>query len=208
MIVFTTLHNGAYQQLADLTLDNKKEYCEIHNYALIVNTDDWHDINLGFEKAYLLQKAFLSYPECDWVFFSECDTLITNMNIKLEDIIKGEEKHFVITTDANGINAGSFFIKNSIEGREILQDMFNGISIFRHEQEYIIDSYFISCKHKNKMSLYPQKKFNSYIHPWKDMFGNNGRWEEGDFIIHFPGLKMTDRLELAKTYLTKIKLKE
>jgi mannan polymerase II complex MNN10 subunit len=205
MIVFTTLHNDEFKLLADLTLPNKKTYCEKHNYPLIINTDNWHNIPIGFEKAYLIKDAFDTFPDCEWVFFSECDTLITNMDIKLEDIIKNEEKHFVITTDINGINAGSFFIKNSHEGNEFLQDMFNGIGKFNHEQEFIIDSFFISRKHHNKISLYPQRKFNSYIHNWNDLFGNNGQWQENDFIIHFPGIAYTVRLDLSREYLLKVK---
>jgi hypothetical protein len=55
------------------------------------------------------------------------------------------------------------------------------------------------------MSLYPQKKFNSYIHNWNDLFGNNGKWEENDFMIHFPGLNYHHRLNLANEYLLKVK---
>jgi mannan polymerase II complex MNN10 subunit len=198
MIVFTTLHNDSFKELADLTFPNKKIYCEKHNYPLVLKTDNWHNIPIGFEKAYLIKDAFDNYPECEWVFFSECDTLITNMNIKLEDIIKNEEKHFVITTDIGGINAGSFFIKNSAEGNDFLQDMFNSIDKFAHEQDFIKDSYFISRKHHNKMSLYPQKKFNSYIYDWKDLFGNNGKWEENDFMIHLAGIDYSSRLNLIK----------
>jgi mannan polymerase II complex MNN10 subunit len=139
MIVFTTLHDFNFNCLAELTLDkNKKIYCEKHNYPLLVKTDNWKNIPIGFEKAFLIFDAFKKYSNCDWVFFSECDTLITNMDIKLENIIKNEQKHFVITTDLNGINAGSFFVRNSLEGKEFLIYMINSIGIFPNEQEFII----------------------------------------------------------------------
>jgi mannan polymerase II complex MNN10 subunit len=207
--VFTTLHNSTFEPLAKTTLDgNKLPYCIKHGYPLLVKNDDWHDIHIGHEKGYLIQLAFESYPECDWVFFSECDTLITNMDTKLEDVIRNEKKHFVITVDINGINAGSFFVKNSPEGRGFVQDMIDNIGNFKNEQDFIVDSYFISKKHTNIMSLYPQKTFNSYdyksygrLYPTGlDCLGNNGSWEPGDFIIHFAGKTQSDRLRLVDEY--------
>ena len=214
-IVFTSLHNNDYIRLAEKTLNNnKKIYCEKHGYPLIVKTDKWNNIQIGYEKSFLIQSAFGDHPDCEWVFFSECDTLITNMNIKLEDIVKNEQKHFVITTDANGINAGSFFVRNSIKGREYIQAMINSIGKFRNEQDFIKYSYFGSKTYKDIISLYPQKSFNSYDYYLygngkeyplgADIFGNNGRWTNGDFIIHFAGLSLTQRLTLADEYLQKV----
>jgi len=213
-IVFTSLHNFDYEVLAELTLHkNKKIYCEKHGYPLVFKNDNWHNICIGFEKAYVIKDAFEKHPLCEWVFMAECDTLITNMNIKLEDILKDEKKHVVVTSDCNGINAGNFFVRNTIEGKEFIQSMIDSISAYPHEQAFIIDSYFGSKKYTDIMSMYPQKIFNSYdyyiygnAYPHGlDMFGNNGRWEDGDFIIHWPGTSLQHRLNLANEYLLKVK---
>jgi len=211
-IIFTTLHNSTYKPLAEKTLTlNKLPYCIKHGYPLLVKDDNFRNIHIGFEKAYLIQTAFNDYPDCEWVFFSECDTFITNMDIKLEDLIHGENKHVVITADINGINAGSFFVKNSAEGKGFINDMIDNIGKFEHEQAFIIDSYFGSKKHTDIIALYPQKKFNSYDYylygstfpTGLDYFGNNGRWEPGDFIIHFVARTLKERLILADEYLQK-----
>jgi hypothetical protein len=213
-IVFTSFHDLNYTSLAKTTLDNNKvPYCIKHGYPLIVKTDNWHATPLmGYEKAFVIQTAFADYPDCEWVFFSECDTFITNMDIKLEDIIKDEQKHFVITTDINGINAGSFFVRNTVEGRGYIQAMIDSIGRFAHEQAFIIDSYFGSRTHTDIISLYPQRIFNSYdYYIWGDAypsgldyFGNNGRWAPGDFMIHFPGCSLELRLQLVHTYSSKV----
>lgn len=212
-IIFTSLHTPNYNGLAEITLHSNKDlYCKKHNYPLIVKTNSFRNIPIGYEKAYLVKYALETYPSCEWVFFSECDTLITNMNIKLEDIIKDEQKHFVITTDVNNINAGSFFVKNSNDGIRFIEEMINSIGKYEHEQAFIIDSYFGVGNFKNIISLYPQKTFNSYnyylygnAYPLgMDIQGNNGRWEHGDFIIHFPGMTCEDRIRLAREYLTHV----
>jgi mannan polymerase II complex MNN10 subunit len=212
-IIFTSLHDSNYKGLADKTLDNNKvPYCIKYGYPLIVKTNNWYNIPIGYEKAFLIQTAFTDYPDCEWVFFSECDTLITNMDIKLEDIVKDEQKHFVITTDINGINAGSFFVRNTVEGRGYIQSMVDSIGRFAHEQAFIIDSYFYSKTHTDIISLYPQKSFNSYDYyifggtypSGLDYFGNNGRWTPGDFIIHFPGCTLEHRISLVDSYLPQI----
>lgn len=217
MIVFTTLHNSSYECLADITCEkNKKIYCKKHNYPLVIKNGNWLPIPIGYEKAYLIKTAFNLYTDCEWVFFSESDTLITNMNIKLEDIIKDEQKHFIITTDVNGINAGSFFIRNSKEGNEYLNAMIQSIGHFQNEQEFIQNSYS-NTNFKEIIHLYPQKSFNSYTYSKEDYpnysenfnkgidkLGNNGKWEIGDFIVHFVDKNLESRLALANTYINKV----
>jgi mannan polymerase II complex MNN10 subunit len=204
MFVFATMHNDHYSDLANITFQNKKEYCKLYGYPLIAKTDNWKNIPIGFEKAYLIQDIFSEYPEYEWVFFSECDTLITNMNIKLEDIVKDEPQHFVITSDINGCNAGSFFVRNSIQGREIISEMINSIGHNINEQFFIHD--FVSGKtflDIHIFSIYEQTTFNSYPKEY-DIYNGCGRWSEGDFMIHMPGLSNETRINLMKEYRERI----
>ena len=215
-MIFTTMHDKNYTDLANITLKNKQKYCEINNYPLLLKTDNWRPIAMGFEKAYLIKDAIQQYPECKWIFFSECDTFITNMNIKLEDIIQNEERHVVLTTDGNGINAGSFFIRNSPEGNHYLNEIIHSIGKFNNEQDFFQHCYN-SNNYKNIISVYPQRKFNSYIYHCNhytnnknafssnfnlglDYFGNNGSWEKGDFMFHLPGMPLQYRILILNTF--------
>jgi hypothetical protein len=208
-IVLLHFHTSDFSPLAEKTLKNKSQYAVKHGYLLLSKSDNWNDVPIMYEKALLALRAFELYPNSEWAFWSDCDSLITNMDIKLEDIVKNETKHFAITTDINGINAGVFFVRNTTEGRGFMQAMMDSIGKFEHEQAFIIDSYFGSQTHKDIISLYPQKTFNSYDYNiWGDAypsgldyFGNNGRWEYGDFIIHFPGTSLQHRLVLVDEYL-------
>jgi FkbM family methyltransferase len=225
-IVFTTLHDAGYQSLADITLEkNKRPYCEMHGYPLVVKSDDWHEgLAMGYEKAYLFKDAFNVHPEAEWLFFSECDTLITNMNVRLESIVEGIDPkiHLLITTDANGINAGNMFLRNSAESYRYLDEMLRCVPNYPHEQAFIQESYHgygrLSKRYRQMIQLMPQNLFNSYEYrtiKWTkrgfshemshdkfsaDDLGNRGQWEKGDFLIHWPNTSLDLRLNLAKFY--------
>jgi mannan polymerase II complex MNN10 subunit len=208
MIVFTTLYDSNFQKLADLTHPNKVSYCNKHNYPLILKNDNFSKIPIGFEKAYLILDAFIKYPHCEWVFFSECDTFITNMNIKLENIIENERKHFVITTDFGGINAGSFFVRNSKEGIFFIQKMIEYINILPHEQDFIQRCYD-SNNFNHIISIYSQYIFNSYDYRFYneqsklDKFNNRGEWNDNDFILHLAGISLENRILIINEFMKK-----
>lgn len=224
--VVTSLHDEGYQKLADITLEkNKKVYCAKHGYPLVVKSSGWHGIAMGYEKAYLFKDAFDAHPEVDWLFFSECDTLITNMNITLESIVEGVDPsvHMLITTDANGINAGNLFMRNSAETYRYLDEMLRCIPNYPHEQAFIQDSYGgygrLSKRYRAMIQLMPQHLFNSYEYrtiKWTkrgfahemthekfsaDDQGHRGQWEKGDFLIHWPNTSLELRLNLAQFYM-------
>jgi len=179
---------------------------------------------MGYEKAYLFKEAFDAHPEVEWLFFSECDTLITNMNITLESIVEGVDPsvHMLITTDANGINAGNLFMRNSAETYRYLDEMLRCIPIYPNEQAFIQDSYGgygrLSKRYRPMIQLMPQHRFNSYEYrtiKWtkrgfahemsnekfsEDDQGHRGQWEKGDFLIHWPNTSLELRLNLAQFY--------
>ena len=56
-------------------------------------------------------------------FHLKTDCMITNMNIKLEDIIEkyaNQDTHFMVPADCNGTNCGNMLIKNSETGRSFI----------------------------------------------------------------------------------------
>lgn len=227
-IVFTSLHNKEYEPLAEITLaKNKVPYCQRHGYPLVVKKDKWHDMPMGFEKAFVFFQAFEQYPSCKWLFFSECDALITNMNITLESILEkinpSPSTHMIITTDGNGINAGNLFIRNSPESCEFLQYMLEIRRDYPHEQAFFNDCAASTgskhSKYPTFIQIAPQYYFNSYEYktiPWlstrgpsaiwdfedysHDYFGNRGQWERGDFLIHWPSTSLEDRIRLAEFF--------
>ena len=218
MIMVASIHDENYQELAKLTFEqNKKLYCARHNYPLIAKVGDFSsDYPIHFDKMSLILDAFEENQEIIWAYWLDCDALITNLEVRLESIID-DNYHIIIATDWNGLNTGSFLVKNSIEGKNWLKFIYEQrfIELYQdhpwHEQLAIIN-HFQEFSHLFK--IVPQRTFNSYDfdfyqllsgtdYPRFDKLGTNGQWKEGDFVVHFPGLQNNDIIKYIKNYLEK-----
>ena len=62
--------------------------------------------------------------------------------------------------------------------------------------------------------IIPQRNLNAYnycmyphlpsMNSRRDFFGNDGNWKKGDFILHWPGMSMENRMLSAKHYSKQI----
>lgn len=200
-------HDISYAPLGDLTwYKNKAKYCEKHGYIPHVYVYNNSSVPHGFMKMFHLREILRD--NIDWVWATGCDSMITNMTCKLEDIID-EKYHLIIGTDQNGLNADSFIIRNSEEGRYYVDYIIAGVDIYRDhpwaEQQAMIDCF---DKFKDITKLVPQRTFNSYNYdfypqcpkPNLDKLGTDGNWQEGDFLIHWPGQTLERRIRHFHRY--------
>lgn len=214
-----TLSRSNYKSLRDITSPNKIEYCEKHRYSFEERNENFRYPNLGFEKIYRCLELLLE-NKCDILYWCGTDTLITNYNIKITSLIDTEHDFF-IAADANNINADSFIIKNTIDARAFFLKILNLYPNYAHhpwaEQQVIIDLLNKDEYFKKIAKILPQKMINSYdysIYPdsnfldaldkfrnRQDYYGNYGQWESGDFLIHWPGTNLDQRLNLTKRYI-------
>jgi hypothetical protein len=218
-ICVVSLYDDNYQELADITLEsNCREYCEKHNYDCYIKKDNFILKHLGFEKIRLLLEL-LKTNKYDWIYWRGADTLITNFQIKLENLID-ENYHFLISLDVHGINSDSLFIKNSPQGIKLFENILD-YKDSAPEEQIVIRHIYESNQHIIK--LVPQKFMNSYNYslylsqePWnvygiqpestpnQDQLGYYGSWDVGDFLLHWPGIRNDKRIELAKYYTNQI----
>lgn len=210
-IALISLHNSAYQPLADITWDNNKvPYAERHGYwhSCKTESDGFYGVPIGYEKIFFIRDLFRDNPELEWAWWTGCDAMITNFNIRVEDRLD-DRYHFIISTDTNGINSDSFFIRNTPEGRGFVDHIIDKLPIYQNhhwfEQQCIIDSVY---RFMPIIKILPQKLINSYDyrlypqhhHYWLDKLETDGQWTQGDFLIQWPGTPLAQRIELAKHY--------
>lgn len=243
MYVVVSVNDKKYKPLADWTIyKNRKIYCERHGYILKHHEDGAESlvgkpmragnppipedhVPIGWSKIYAVKEA-LKDPNVEWVFSSETDVMITNMTIKLEDIIKEHtdiNTHVLIASDCNGINCGNMFIKNSPIGKAFLDTIIAGMPLYRNWymfenqliQDMCVGSHLTEQGIMNCGTLWgrvikltPQKIFNSYDYKnipllkgrpnYNDILGNNGEWQKGDFIVQWPSTDLEYRLKEAE----------
>lgn len=220
--------------LAVITTEyNKRKYCEKHNYDLIIKTKNFNCQDIGFAKIHMVLEI-LNSNKYDWVYWSGCDSMITNYNISLEELIDNDYD-FIISYDIWDFNADSFLVKNSTKAKKYLQHI---VSLYDKyidnngkpvdfgtrlpdggtrawaEQAAIIDLYhdsqydyssFVKPMHQKFMNSY---LYNLYPSPWHqkglDCKGNNGQWTQGDFLVHWPGMSNETRMQLAVQFLYQV----
>lgn len=218
-LAMITLNDEAYEPLAAITYhQNKVPYCIRHGYEMLQKKDDFSypDPYLGFEKSKFILDTFRDRPYLDWIHASGCDLMVTNHLIRLENLVD-DNYHMIVCFDANGMNVDSFLIRNSRIGRGIMQYVLDSFERYKNhywfEQQSLIDFYFNVPLAKEYIKILPQRYMNSYIYDlypeWKDKphidkTGNNGDWKPGDFMLHLPGTKLQQRIEIMTEFLEKV----
>jgi hypothetical protein len=75
------------------------------------------------------------------------------------------------------------------------------------EQQAMIDSY---PDNKDKIKIVPQRYLNAYkndLYPHQskyDLLGNDGTWQNSDWLIHWPGTSLDLRLQLARHFMNEV----
>jgi hypothetical protein len=121
----------------------------------------------------------------------------------------------MLTTYWNGINNGMMMVRNSEQGRAYLEMIMSLLPKYRDhpgvEQQVMIDT-FDEWKHIIK--IVPQRTFNSACFSdgahrgayttTLDTLGTDGQWEQGDFVMHWPGQDPALRVMLARKYINQV----
>lgn len=211
-----TMHDQNYSDLADITYrQNKVLYCEKHGYGLFAKTDNFSPgRRVYFDKIRHSLETLEQNPNIRWIWWLDCDAVITNFNTTIEQWCD-PDYHFVIAVDRYNLNNGSYFLRNSDQSREYFQHILSLEEQYLDaewpEQQPMID---LIDQYRSIIKIHSQRDFNSYdydfyfkdhgnTHDW-DLFGNNGNWQPGDFVCHYPGITYSKKIELAKNILERV----
>jgi hypothetical protein len=188
-IAIVTHHTPNFIEMANITRPTKIRYAEKHGYVDFVKTDNFLNLpntHPSLEKVFYLDEIMHANPDIDWFWYSGCDCLITNTDIKLESLID-ENYHFIVCKDDHGINGDVFFIKNSHEGREYIKHM-EEPHREGTEQGWMWDDEE-DPKWRSITKYIPQNIMNAYdlkYYPNKcghDVFNQRSNWQPGDFVL-------------------------
>jgi hypothetical protein len=206
-IAIVSIFNDRHRDLADLTWDNNKvKYAEKHGYLAVAKTDNFSPEQVHFDKFVHLLDVMEKNPDIDWVWWLDNDAMITNFDIRVEDLVDSDY-HIIMATDIAALNTGSFIVRNTPQAREWLEFLLGKKKEYRDdkkwfEQQAVIDFY---PKFQELFKIVPQQWLNSYDYRMYnveavDLLGQDGQWYPGDFVIHWPGLPNETRVKLAEQY--------
>ena len=92
------------------SIANKQAYADRHGYDVIVDGDIIDETRPTSWSKLLAMRKYLPYY--DFLLYVDADTLVTNYDIKLEDIVDyGYDQ--VLAADRNGLNCGVWLIRNT-----------------------------------------------------------------------------------------------
>lgn len=128
-LAIVSMYDNIDPQLVELTLPNKKKYAEKYKhvfYDLSISKLDPQAAKEGplYAKLYAVKSVLDKHS---WIMWSDADSLFTNPNRRLIDLLD-DRYHVIITAtlfpNHPGYkipNTGSFFVRNSPEGKKFLE---------------------------------------------------------------------------------------
>ncbi len=196
-VTLLTAASPDYWPQMELSGPNKMEYCLRHHVTLSMVLHDNITVKNWGERELFMLDALDGY-DTDWLWFMGADTIITNMTIDIRTMC--QDKHdFIIGVDINGINNDSFLLKNTKPARDFLRRVLCRRD-HPNDQSAMFDE-----KDVLKTQLVSQRYFNSFKYD-EYHYGEypDGNWQEGDFVLHLPGMPNARRIELMNEYLRKV----
>jgi hypothetical protein len=215
------------EQLREVSINNKVSYCKLHDYSFIdyrskegldfskeeqflqrlSESSDGssrsllpRELAMGWVKIKLLIDLLEKDKDTDWFFWIDADAVFMNHHKRLDQFISNNpETFFMVGKDCNGINVGTFFIKNCDRSREFLEELWEigpKVGEWADESEQgQLSLLGQSEKYISGFSIVRNTEFNSYVHDcWtvKDWGAAqcqmHYKYIPGDFVIHLPGI--------------------
>lgn len=205
-VIVQVLYTKDWVDLAKITIPNIFEYCIAHEYQPYILC-----INSPYDAFDKIRNCLSNFElGFDIVWCLDADAIVTNYKIGLESFV--DDKHdFYLCEDVNGYNTGSFIVKKSEWSVNFLNEVLSQIN---KEGVYCEQDAIINCMNAqitDKIRVLPHPSINSYRYiEYGDGYGRinpnpnentmpthkDGNWEEGDFVLHLPGLSMQKRIEI------------
>ena len=210
VMAIASMHDANYAWLSPYTWgQNGLAYAKAWDYMTTLVTPQ-PGMPPGFAKINHMLQWGKQNPQEDWIFWKDCDSLLTNFSIKLEDIADNNY-HVLLTSFWNGINAGMMMVRNSPQGQGWLQMIMDKMPEYRFshwlEQQVMIDTL---DQYQDIVKLVPQRTFNAACFSdgchadappdARDLLGTNGQWQPGDFAMHWPGQPNQLRATILQKY--------
>jgi hypothetical protein len=181
-------------------LDSKKEYCKKRGYEYILGDEKFWDREkpIPWSKIPFLLDVLKNSSDGEFIFMSDADVYITNMDFDIEKSIVPllpENKDLLMTIDSCGhINDGNILIRNSEWSRDFWKRVYEQTDLLYHpwwENAAVIKLLELNKDDLDKTQITNNcRLFNAYIQGLQGL----PLWQPGDFLVHFAGIYDVNRM--------------
>ncbi|KAF2636678.1 hypothetical protein P280DRAFT_472893 [Massarina eburnea CBS 473.64] len=182
------------------SLMGKAHYARRHGYDLIVDYEAHADRGIMWWKFEMITRL-IRENKYDWLWWIDFDTLITNTDIKVADIIEEtlanatapDEIDYLLTHDCNGLNMGSFIARAHERSVKFFKDT---SAIETHgrekgesmsEQDAMVRLLETDPATAHRAIQVPQWKLNAFPDEISCFDEHEIGWKPGTFVLHFAG---------------------
>jgi hypothetical protein len=177
---------------------NKQAYADRHGYDVIVDSEIIDESRPTSWSKLLAMRKYLPYY--DYLFYVDVDTIIANVDVKLEDIVDyGYDQ--ILAADRNGLNCGVWLIRNTPWSLWFLDEMWAqeqlvapSTRVLFHYEQRAMHYLYQSRVWRRGVKGEPYKGANTIRARTKVVnscvFNSLPAWYvKGDFVVHLAGLK-------------------
>ena len=214
-IAIVTLFDHNYSDLAKMSIKNKIEYANKHNYDFIY-FDDVIDKTRPpqWSKVKAVETILKDY---DWVWWIDIDALIMEFDIMLESLIDDDYDMIFTSNTYSYLSSGSCFFKNTQLSFDFLTDCYDlkhdclkdvNVNVFDHEQQSMRQLILNVDKYKSKSKLIDERCCNSFcvtenaqvLSVYPSWNSDSNIYQKGDFVIQFCGRSFSERINDFEKY--------
>jgi len=205
-IAITTAYDGdKYNVMGMLASDTKSKYAALHNYAHFLD-NDLLEHNMSFQQKSGSRIAVFRrhWNDYDWLLWTDADVLLTNPEIRLEDIIEehapdGSGIHLLMSKDWGGrqVNPGVSLIRTSPEGKQFLDRWEAEIQTARYHDDLLAikegmeknkdpELQYLKFVPQHVLNSYPADslKYEAYNSTTVEHNRSHEFWEPGHLFVH------------------------
>lgn len=148
-----------------------------------------------------MAERLIASGKYDWIWWLDFDTLITNTDIQVVDVINEALANttspnnidWLFTHDCNGLNAGSFIFRGHERSLQLIQMATELSKVMKDEghgtleQGAIVKLLNDDEAMRASTIVVPQQKLNAFPQEIACYDPVSSAWKDGDFVIHFAG---------------------
>lgn len=211
MHILTLVIGADYRRKLEECLESKRLYALKHNYNYIQGDETFWDRErpIAWSKLPFWLSIMNGLPDGELIWISDADVLITNPDIRLEDVmipLLPSNKDLLMTHDAcDHVNSGNILVRNSPWSRDFFKRVNERKDALYHiwwENKAIVD--ILAENPRDSLITEITKNhtnFNAYLR------GIPGQplWEPGMLLVHFAGVydplrmkELIDRIRAGK----------